>query len=244
MSGQPLSTLHTNGNYLFGTSVLGGIQEQVALAARVIAGWSIVEMELGHAFAGLIGAKTPAAMEMYAEFESFAVQKRMLLSAAEHTLANRYSRLTRVTLSVIDRYASERHRFAHWVLGASADPKFSRELLLAADPKHFWRTTVARFKYWKRKRTERNHLPAVLMQPKIDLENIVAYRNADLLRICAHIETTYFYAVTLRHLFEKPSQRQSLYRLLTDQPDIAQALEKDRRNHAKRKQADRKLPRG
>jgi hypothetical protein len=126
----------------------------------------------------------------------------------------------------------------------SSDPAFSTELLLVADPKHFWRVTIARFKYWKRERKAGNQLLSILSQPNIRPEQIIAYRKTDLNRLCKQMEIAYFYAATLSHFFEKPPQRQSLYRRLAGQPDIAQVLKKERQNRAKQKRADPEPPRG
>lgn len=239
MAGQPLSTLGTNGNYMFGTTPLHSRPELMALVANAIAGWAAAEANLGNAFAAFIGSKKPVAMEIYAAFDSFAVQRRMLIAAATNLLPKRYSEIFGCTLTVLERAAKERHKFAHGIWGVSADPKFSTKILLLADPKDFWNLSVARYRHFLRFQKGGDHFRAQLTMPRIDLKLVVAYRKADLVMVCDQMERSYQYATALCLLASaKPPQRRQLFRQLLNQPDIRQVFEKRHPKHAKPKKAD------
>lgn len=241
MAGQPLSTLRTNGNYFFGTDVLVPRPNSMALISIAVAGWSITEAHLGNAFAALIGATKPVTMDMYCAFDSFAVQKRLLVTAATRILPKRYSDIFRATLVVLERAATERHKFAHWIWGASADPKFSDTLLLA-DPVYFWKLRVARIRHMRRFERSGDYSQMHLTTPRLDLKLILAYREPDLRRVCKQMELSWRYADALCELVSsKPPRRQQIYRQLLGQADIRQALEKDRQHHTKRKKASPRL---
>ena len=236
MVGQPLTTLHTNGNYMFGTTPLLSHPGLMALVANAIAGWAVTESHFGNAFAGLIGSKRPVTMEMYAAF-GFAVQKRLLITAATEILLKRYGDIFRCTLSVLERSAKERHRFAHGIWGVSADPDFSAKILLLADPKDFWRMSVKRLRYFRQKGLD---VQAKINAPRIDLKLIRAYRKSDLEKVCEQMEQSWQYANALCLMINsKAAVRQNVYRKLASQPAIAATLEKDRRGHTKQKHGKR-----
>lgn len=227
---QPATRVKWNGNYIFGNEALTGRPEFGSIVAAVIAGWSITETHLGRTFATLIGAKQPVTMSMYAAARSFQVQRDLLLAVADEVLPKRYATLFGVVLTVLNHAAQDRHKFAHWVWGASADPEL--QALLLVEPRHFWNLAVAQIKRWHDKRNK-NAIEKIgpfqfqATQPRLNHEHILVYRMRDLTDARDRIERAYRHADALRALAEaRPPRRQRIYRWICDEPDIRQALEK------------------
>lgn len=242
MSGQPFSKIGADGNYAFGTDILGGREHLTALVTTAIAGWSSVQAFLGHTFAELIGGKTPVTMSMYAAFDSFAVQRQMLLTAAKELLPERHYEVFRLTLKVVEAAGIERHRFAHWLWGISTDPKFSTKILLLVDPRHSWKVRVANIRHWRR--PAKNVLWQEINQPRLDPSEIRAYTAADLGRVCRQMEVAARLAAALSDLVRaKPKQRLLIRRALLAQPQIRQARDVEFRRETKTKKAPPKPPR-
>lgn len=240
MSGQPLSTLGTNGNYFFGTDALPSqyVRHLTALAMTAMASWSHVQGYLGTTFGTLIGGKTPVTMSMYAAFDSFAIQREMLLTAASEMLPKRYSDAFRATLIVLERAAKERHRFAHWLWGTSGDPAFSQKILLLVDPRHLWKMRVERYRHWRRFRGKEADVQFHVTYPQLDQKLIVAYREDDLKAVCAQMDRAWQYAFALDMLAgATPIGRREIYRRLVAQPEIRQALDGLRPKKTKSKKA-------
>lgn len=241
MPGQPLANLRLRGDYGFSDHrITDAPSELMALVARSIAHWSLAQAHLGNAFAELVGAKSGATVSMYASFDNFQVQRVMLLTAAKELLPKRYSDTFSATLTVIERAAKERHRFAHWVCGAFSNSAH-RDILLLADPKDMWRVRSAavrhfrKFKVWE-------HGDAT--QPDLDPRKILAYRESDLKGILEQIERAEYYAYALSFLARsKPRVRLPVLRLLLDQPDIRSAYDTARQKETKSKKAPQKPPR-
>ncbi|MDP1838146.1 MAG: hypothetical protein Q8N31_11965 [Reyranella sp.] len=238
MAGQPFSHLKTDGNYIFGTDALHGREHLTARVTIAIAGWSIVQAHLGNAFAELIGGKTPVAMSMYAAFDSFAVQRQLLITAVEELLPKRYSEVFRLTLKVIEVAGKERHRFAHWIWGGSTDPKFSTKILLLVEPRHSWRVRVAAIR--RAKGIPKEDLSFFVM-PRLDPKEIRAYTADDLERVGRQMELAWRYAHALSDLVaSKPKRRLEIRRALLAQPEIHRAYDEARRRSAKVTKADSK----
>lgn len=227
MAGQPLSTLGANDNYVFSTDALPSRPDLMVAAMQVIVAWSYVQTQLGHAFGTLIGAKKPVTMSMYAAFDSFVVQRQMLITAATEILPKRYSEVFRATLIVLERAAKERHRFAHWMWGTTTDPKFSTKVLLLADPRDWWKVRVARYRHSRRFKGD--PVQAIITRPYLDQKRILAYNLDDLAGVLAQMEKAWSYATALDQLAGATSVgRRELYRRLVAQPEIRQALDKER----------------
>ncbi len=214
------------------------------LVIQAIAGWSSVEVHLGDAFATLIGAKKRATMEMYAAFDSFAVQRQMLVTAAENTLPKRYSQILKCTLTVLNKHALNRHKFAHCVWGTTPDPTLADGLILVS-PEHFWRLRIKRIRHWSKAKATPNQLVALIKNPKLDPEVMFVYRKKELEKICEQMEQAYIYAEAVCRLASsKTSVRRDAYNWLRNQSEIHEALEKDRQRQQKSRIAGQKPPRG
>jgi hypothetical protein len=227
---QPASRVKWNGNYQFGTETLTARPEFSGLVAAVIAGWAMTETHLGRTFAVLIGAKQPVTMTMYEAVRSFDVQRRLLLVAASEVLPKRYATLMDAALTVLIRAAQDRHKFAHWVWGASADPEL--DALLLVEPKHFWNLIVARIRRRNQLKIEWTAPHELMMQgsTKLNPEHIFVYRLKDLHDTRDRMERAYRIAEALRQLADSNgSRRRVIYRWLCGEPDIRQALDRVRK---------------
>ncbi len=242
MAGQPLSSLRLKGHYDFGPLGLQSApQALMAAVAQVIARWTLAQTHLGSAFAELIGSRSPSTVSIYASFDSFKAQKQMLVTASGELLPQRYARLCRALLAVIERGAKERHRFAHWVCGAFVGQKPKEDCLLLADPKGFWKLRVQQIKHFRRNPDDRT---VHATQPRLDHREIMVYREADLLRVYRQLELAEWAAYGIECLVRAtPKQRLQILRQLLAQPDVLAAYEKDRQTKKARPKAAPKQPR-
>lgn len=219
MPAQPASSYPKwSGNYVFGNDVLVNMPDHGALVAAVIAGWSTTETHLGRMLAALIGAKQPVALSMYSAARSFDVQRDLLKAAVEETMAKRYSTLLNATLPVLNRAAKQRHKFGHWIWGASADPKLTA--LLLVEPKHFWNLTAAQTRYWKRG-AKADPISVWLNIPKLDHRHIFVYKLRDLQETREEIERAFSLADAFRQLVDaKGSRRREIWNWIRTQDQI------------------------
>ncbi len=240
------SKMKWNGNYLFGNDVLINKPEFGALVAAAIAGWAMTEARLGRAFAHLIGAKQPITMSMYEVVRSFEVRRDLLTTAAAEVLPKRYALLFSAALSVLTRAASDRHNFAHWIWGCSADPEL--DALFLVEPKQFWRLTVTQVRYWKYERGKKTIGKVGPWQftansPKLDGEHIHVYRLKELQETRERIERAYWIANALSELAAaNTARRRVIYQRLCAEADIQTALEKEKKKAPQRKRSVRPLP--
>ena len=237
MTAQLASQRKWNGNYIFGNDVLINMPEYGSHVAAVIAGWSLVEAQLGRTFAALIGAKQPVTMSMYSAVRSFEVQKNLLEAAVNDMLPKRNAIFFRAALTVINRAAIHRHRFAHWIWGASADPALTG--LLLVEPKDFWNVTAAQIKYWNKK--GKAHLEAGSSMafhvglPKLAHEHIYIYELKDLKDCREQVERALYIADKLRNFANsRRKKRREIYQLLTADDAIYTALKKAKTEKAKK----------
>lgn len=245
---QPLSKITNNLSYAFGTTPLSSRPELLSLIAEIIAGWAATEAYLGAVFANLIGAQRPVTMEMYAAFDSFAVQKKMLLTAAEKMLGPRYFKVFGYTMSAINRAYDQRNKLAHCILGVSHDPKLT-DCVLLVEPEHFWRLRVARHKHSQRNKKAANQLLVWSKMPHFDPNVIFVYRKRELEQIVKQMDFAYMYAHALSELVgDLKFRRRLVYRLLRHEPDIRQAYEREHqrrleaRKNASQRSRKQKLP--
>ena len=167
---------------------------------------------------------------MYSAIESFAVQKTLLLTAAQTVLPKKYFNIFRVTMGILNRSVDHRNKFAHGIWGVSQDPDLRDALLLVA-PKHFWKMRAQRINHYRQFLRHDNPAKALLPYPNLDMTKVFVYRRQDLVEICEEIERAYDYAHALMNLVDsKPDRRKLVLRWLSAQPPIRQVLEKDRRN--------------
>jgi hypothetical protein len=233
MTAQPASNHKWNGNYVFGNNVLTNMPDHGSLVAAVIAGWSVTEATLGRAFAMSIGARQPVSMSMYGAARSFDVQRDLLLVAVKEVMPKRYAELAAATLVVINRAAIHRHRFAHWVWGASADPGLVA--LLLVEPRNFWNLTAAQHRFWRTHGKRQSDTKALAFFhpsfPQLSHDHIFVYRMKDLISIRDEIERAFKMADALRDLVDpKSRRRQTIARWHRSQEDVRLALEKAKPN--------------
>jgi hypothetical protein len=229
MTAQPASSHKWNANCTFGNEALVNMPDHGSVVAAVIAGWSVIEATLGRTFAMLIGARQPVSMSMYGAARSFEIQRELLQVAVNEVMSKRHAALIAATLVVVNRSAIHRHRFAHWVWGASADPEL--RALLLVEPRNYWNLTAAQMKYW------RTHVKRVLEKngptafnagmPQLAHDHIFVYRLKDLNDVRAQIERAYQMADALFELVDsKGHRRRMILHWLNSQADIRLALEK------------------
>lgn len=243
MTGQPLANLHIKGETDFGTL---GIQfsssELMGIVAKVIAQWSLTQAHLASAFAELIAPRSPAAVSIYASFDSFAVQRQMLLTAAAEMLPKRSADVLRALLVVAERAAKERHRFAHWVWGTILGQEAGERILLLADPKQLARLRARQIRHFRK--FKRDTRTAFVTQPRLDPKEILAYREADLLRVWNQARWAEVCAFEIECLVRaKPKQRLERQRKLLAQPQFRAEFDKLRPKKTTRSKAVRKPPR-
>lgn len=238
MPAQPASHFpEWNGNYVLSNDVLTAYPELGSLVASVISGWSITETNLGWALASLIGAKQPVVMSMYSAARSFEVQRDLLLAAAEAVLPKRYALIFRAGLEVMARSAKHRHRFAHWVWGASSDPDF--KALLLVEPKDSWNLAAARIKVWLRSKD-----PLPLTVPNLPHDKILVYRLDELQETKNDVERAYRVADALRHLAgSTPQRRKVIYRWLCAEADIQTVLKRVKKDRKRSRATQPQQPR-
>jgi hypothetical protein len=237
MTAQPASQRNWNGSYRFGKDVLIDMPEYGSYVAAVIAGWSLIEAQLGRTFAALIGAKQPVTMSMYSAVRSFDVQKSLLEAAVDDRLPKRNALFFRAALTVINRAAIHRHRFAHWIWGASADPALTG--LLLVEPKNFWNVTAAQIKYWNKKGKAQleagSRMAFQVGLPRLAHEHIYVYELKDLKDCRKQVERALYIADELRNFANSRSKkRREIYRLLTADDEICTALKKAKTEKAKK----------
>lgn len=241
MAGQRLSNLHIEADYHFNPLALHmGPRDLLAFACQIIASWSSVQAHLGNAFAEMVGARSRATVIMYSSFDSFAVQRQMLVTAATELLPKRDSEVFRATLTVIERAAKERHRFAHWIYGSFLNAE-NDNILLLADPKHVWRLRVATIHY-RRRRIKTGD--AARTQPRLDRRDIWAYKTADIRRVLDQVDAAERHAWMLQLLaFARSKERPHIRRRLLSEPQIRLALDAERQRKSKPKKAPPRPPR-
>lgn len=237
MTVQRLANLHIKEERDFGPLALRSASpELMAIVADVIARWSLIQVLLGNTFAELVGARSPATVEMFASFDSFATQRLMLLTGARELLPKRYADIFRVTLTVVERAAKERHRFAHWIFGTILQPGPTKEMLLLADPKHIWKLRHKQIRHFQRFKSE-----AHATQPRLDLREIWVYRKDDLLKVKQQMMTAEKLAYGLGDLVcSTPRRRLEITRQLRAQPDIRLVLDSERQRKTNSPKAVRK----
>lgn len=242
MPGQPFSKIRSNGNYAFGTDLLGSRPDLMTLVGIAIAGWSVAQAHLGNTFAALLGAKHPVTMSIYAAFDSFMVQRQILVTAANELLPKRYAAIFRATLKIIEKAAKDRNRLAHWIWGVSVDPEISTKVLLLANPRHVWATRVKAIRHVKRSKMDIHR--AHLTQPRLDPREIEAWTKDDLVRTCRQMEQAWRLANALDQLVDaEPARRRQIYRQLLDVPEIRAVHDREQRPKSKRRKVPPKSPR-
>lgn len=225
---QPATNVRWNGNYIFGNEVLISFPELGTLVAATIAGWAMAEANLGRTFAALIGARQPVTMSMYSAARSYDVQRDLLQTAVNEIMPKRYSQLFRAALEVLSRAAHHRHRFAHWIWGASADPDLKALLLI--EPKEFWQVAAVQLRYWQHNRTKSRiervgPVAFAANVPKFPHDRIWVYQLKDLQEARASTERAYRIAEALRQLVQSNSERRrAIYRWIRNEADIKSAL--------------------
>jgi hypothetical protein len=237
---QPLSSYRTAGNYALTADVLTNLPALGGLVARVIAGWAMTEAHLGHVFAELIGAKYPVTMQIYSEFRSFETQRKILETAAREMLPKRYALMLAAALIVLNKVAIERHKFVHWVWGASADVGLAGDSLLLVEPKHSWHLRVKRIRHWKKfDISKEGPAIALVQEPRLSTKDIFVYRLPELKEINARVERAFRIAESLRQLVvSTPARRKLIYKMLDSEPDVHSAL----RNLKKAQKGPRERP--
>lgn len=239
MTAQRATNVKWNGNHIFKTDGLADHPEYGCLVATVIAGWAMTETQLGQAFATMIGTKQPVTLSMYSAVKSFEVQQELLRTAACEVLPKRYAMLFHAGLMALNQASHERHRFAHWVWGRSADPDL--HALFLVEPKHFWQLEAARRKYFtdKRRKVTIERSGSVefhFNQPRIEREHIFVYRLKDLQDAGDRIERAFRIAASLRGFVGADiPRRRAIYRTLCSWPDIQSALKKVKKNWPNRR---------
>lgn len=240
MAPQPLSTIKSSGNYIFGNDVLTNNPELGSLVSRAIAGWAIIEAHLGHAFATLVGPKQNAALSMYFALRSFEIQRTLLETLIDEKLPKRTRRILRATIAVICREASTRHKFAHYIWGRSTDPGLSTEALFLVEPKYLWQLRVRRLAHAKKYHRKPNPM-ALISYPWLNRAIVSVWRKTDLEEACEKMEIAFGYASVLERVISlKGQQRTRAQRLLTQIPEIRSQLRRmfptgKRRPHSSQK---------
>ncbi|MEK7995682.1 MAG: hypothetical protein AAB403_17925 [Planctomycetota bacterium] len=215
----------------------------MALVADVVARWTGAQTTLGNVFAELIGARAPAAVNIFASFDSFAAQRKMLVMAAEDVLPKRYCEVFRAALSVIEGVATERHRFAHWMWGIYMTKVSKADFLLLADPKKTWRLRAQQIRHFRRFKIEDSRA-AHLSQPRLAQKEVFVYREDDLRKVKRQMMRAAGYAHALEDLVRAtPKQRLHIDRALRAESHIRQVLETKRRKETKHERAALKPPR-
>ena len=233
MAPQPVSTMKWNGNFMFGNDVLIDRPDHGSHVAAAISGWAIIEAMLGRTFAILIGARQPVTMTMYSATRSFDVQRELFMAAVNAVMPKKYAELIAATLVVINRSAIHRHRFAHWIWGASADPAL--QALFLVEPKNFWNLTAAQTRFWQRRGMKRLASGPMYSidpeMPQLSGDHIFVYRLKDLKEIVKEIERAHSLVDKLRDLVaSKNPMRHAIATWLGNQPDTRLVLEKAKSN--------------
>ncbi len=243
MQAQRGSQSQWDGQCFFGTDALTKFPELGALVAATIAGWSMVEAHLGRMFGSLIGAKRPVTMSMYSAVRSFEVQRDIIKAASVELLPRRYAMLVSACLDVMLAASKTRHRFAHWVWGASTDP--SLPALLLVDPRHFWSLHVAQVRHWNDRRGK-NAIERVGPYtfkntiPKLNLYDVWVYTQPSLIHEKERIDRSYRIAEALRQLvISDVARRREVYRWICSEHDIEAALTKVKSNWPKSRSQSR-----
>jgi hypothetical protein len=230
MPAQPASNMKWNGNYVLTNNALVNMADHGGIVASVIAGWSLIEANLGRTFAILIGARQPTTMSMYLAMRSFEIQRDLLQVAVAEALPKRYAALFKAALTVLNRTAQHRHHFAHWLWGASADPNVVG--LVLVEPRHFWGAAAAQIKFTRSRRgraaiEEAGHVELAAGLPRLGHEHIFIYRLTDLREVFEQMERAFRVAEALRQLVSSEGDRRRvIYRWLGSEADIRAELEK------------------
>lgn len=225
---QPGDKVRWNGNHIFGNDALLANPELASWVSAIIAGWSGTEAHLGRIFATLIGSQHPIALSMYTEVKSFDVQKALLERTAREILPEDDALLLSALLIVIRPISGLRNQFAHWIWGASADPKLNA--LLLAEPKHFMNLTVEHIKFRENQINEGPH-DFVGKFPSLDRKYMWVYRLNDFREAKEKIDRAYRMTEAFRRLIDAEDPiRQELKKVLIGQPDLGRALAKVRAN--------------
>jgi hypothetical protein len=224
---QRASNVSWNGNYVFGSDTLLSKPEHAAWVAAGVAAWAATEEHLGRVFGSLIGAKQPVTLSMYTAIRSPEVQRDIVKAACVELLPKRYAMLAAACLEQLYKISKERHQFAHWIWGMSADPALNA--LLLVEPRHFWMLHAARTRHWRK---NANMGLSLLRQPHLSHEDIWVYKLSDLKDVHQRMDRAYQIADALERLVASSSnpRRQAIYRMLSGQPDIQSALTRVKRN--------------
>jgi hypothetical protein len=244
MAGQTLAGIRLDGEPIFGGLALDlAPAELTALVADVVARWSLTQTTLGNVFAELIGARSSAVVSIYASFDSFLIQRRMLETAAAELLPKRYSEIFIAAMEIIESAAKERHRFAHWLWGVYVARVSTVEFLLLADPKKIWRLRPAQMRHARRSQIGGSRA-LHLSQPRLDRKQISVYRENDLREAKQKMMRAEGYARALEDLVRAtPKLRLQISRALRAQSEIQKALATERPKKTERQKAAQKPPR-
>jgi hypothetical protein len=240
---QPASKVRWNGNHAFGTDMFPGHPNLAIVIVQVIAGWAVIEAHLGRIFAALLQGKQSVAISMYAATNRFEIQRDLLRVCARESLPPRYAKIFDFAVSVVSRAANDRHKFAHWIWGASADPTLNA--LLLVEPHHFWRNAAHQIRHIQQhKRRGTDPTLARLSAPKIGHEHMFVYQLKDLEEALLRVERAFQIAEFLRQLVTATGpKRLAIYRVLRQIPEIHQAYLKEQKATLERRPVKR-APRG
>jgi hypothetical protein len=183
--------------------------------AECIAECADIETMLGLLLALLLDTNAKAALAMYGSVENRAVQRRMMLAAAEANLPSSHFDLLSVTLSAsVSPVMKERDKLAHWIWGHSPELP---EALLLTEPDEKMSLHYAAI---HRKITGAPESP-------FNPANIFVVKEDDLLRLASRLRKakehiTYFMATVWKE--NTPQKRDEFLQKLSNEPQIREAL--------------------
>jgi hypothetical protein len=223
MPRQPFAQLrnkYPNGNINIGTQAIGERPELEAIVGKCLMAWPIAESELGLTLGQLLGIGSEAALAVFSTLRRSTAQREAVFAAAGVALNETDLKLLTAMLDVYKSVEAERNALSHGHFGTY--DKLPDAVL--------WMTSVD---YVQLK--AKLHLANMVFtdEMKFDLfSRIWVYRNDDLTKIYEDIlYCAAMWPEAINWLRSRPPQRDGLYRQLSDQTRIAQALTKPRREN-------------
>lgn len=225
MPPQPLSRVRPKAEVYVGAT--GAVNHNPALsqlAGHAIAIWADIENQFGGMLATMLGANAGPAAAMFQSLTSITAQRSAVDAAAQNVLGSKspeYDLFAIITDQAI-RASKPRNIFAHWCWAYSPDLP---DALLFINPEEL-------LAYDMKAKSSRVPFEGRALTGELDRSKILVYREMDIKEAVIALDRASYHVSYIRVLLTPwllahdslKDMRDQLYRTLTTEPEVAEAL--------------------
>jgi hypothetical protein len=133
MPRQPFRKKYPSGGMALGPGFLSQRPKAAAAIAECIATWTEIELQIGRALAGALGAKAEPVIALYLSLQNERAKRECLEAIAEYVFSSHERELLDLIMIAKNSFASERNALAHGLFGIT---EASPDGILWVETKH------------------------------------------------------------------------------------------------------------